>query len=279
MKKPYDIKQLKTEGVVTLPYPSDLREAVEKSIGLWKKFTELPVEVKKGLPYSNSADGVGYEMKDGSGPKGDRKENFDIAIGGEEWLRQNLEKIESPVAREFVTHVTSLVKVMKPTILKFARDVENDFGLTDFEKEVDGSEPGFFVRFIHYFGNREAGEETATAHVDQSGFTLHLFESDPGFQCLSYDGKWIDIPISIGDQTVIINSMQMQLRSNGELKALCHRVVATPETAREGRFSAVCFVQLKNTPKYNKEKGGRLQEKEPGFNYEMPIAEFNGLFK
>ncbi|MEI8062019.1 MAG: 2OG-Fe(II) oxygenase family protein [bacterium] len=277
--KPYDIKKLKTEGAVTIPYPADLREAVEKSIGLWKKFTALPTGVKKNLPYSNNADGVGYELKDGSGPKGDRKENFDIATGGEEWLKENLGKIESPVAREFVTHVTSLVKVMKPTILQFARDVEAEFGLEGFEKEVEESEPGFFVRFIHYFGDREVGEETATSHVDQSGFTLHLFESAPGFQCLSYDGKWIDVPISCGDQTVLINSMQMQLRSKGELKALCHRVVATPETAREGRYSAVCFVQLKGTRKYDKTKSGRLQEKNPGFNYEMPIEEFAGMFK
>lgn len=279
MTQPYDINTLKTEGVVTVPYPTDLREAVEKSIGLWKKFTDLPTAVKKGLPYSNNADGVGYELKDGSGPKGDRKENFDIATGGEDWLKENLGKIESPVAREFVTHVTSLVKVMKPTILQFARDVETKLGVEGFENEVEESEPGFFVRFIHYFGDREVGEETATAHVDQSGFTLHLFESAPGFQCLSYDGKWIDVPISGGYQTVIINAMQMQLRSKDELKALCHRVVATPETAKKGRYSAVCFVQLRNTPKYDKDKGGRLQEKVPGFNYDMQIEEFREMFK
>lgn len=193
--------------------------------------------------------------------------------------KENLGKIESPVAREFVTHVTSLVKVMKPTILQFARDVETKLGVEGFESEVELSEPGFFVRFIHYFGDREVGEETATAHVDQSGFTLHLFESAPGFQCLSYDGKWIDVPISGGYQTVIINAMQMQLRSKGELKALCHRVVATPETAKKGRYSAVCFVQLRNTPKYDKDKGGRLQEKVPGFNYDMQIEEFREMFK
>lgn len=275
----YDIKELKTKGMVKIAYPPILREAVEKSLGLWKRFTALSVEVKKSLPYSNNADGVGYELKDGSGPKGDRKENFDIAIGGEEWLRENLEKIKEPAARDFVSHVTALIKVMKPTIIGFAKDVEKEFGMDSFADEVDESEIGFYVRFIHYFGDREVGEETATSHVDQSGFTLHLFESAPGFQTLTYDGKWVDVPIKAGDQTVIINSMQMQLRSKGELKALCHRVVATPETAKDGRYSAVCFVQLQKTPKYDKGKGGRLQEKTPGFNYTMPIREFAGMFK
>jgi isopenicillin N synthase-like dioxygenase len=86
------------------------------------------------------------------------------------------------------------------------------------------------------------------------------------------------MPVSEGE-TVIIPDMQMQLRSNGELRALCHRVVATPETAKNGRYSAVCFVQFVRTKKYDKDKGGRLQEKEPGFNYKMPPGEFEMMFK
>lgn len=86
------------------------------------------------------------------------------------------------------------------------------------------------------------------------------------------------MPVSEGE-TVIIPSMQMQLRSQGEIRALCHRVIATPETSVAGRYSAVCFVQLKNTPKYDKDTHGRLQEKVPGFNYELPRDEFLKLFK
>jgi isopenicillin N synthase-like dioxygenase len=114
--------------------------------------------------------------------------------------------------------------------------------------------------------------------VDQSGFTLHLFESAPGLQCLTFKNKWIDMPVSSGE-TAIIPSMQLQFRSLGKLKALCHRVIATRETAQSGRFSAVCFVQLKNTPKYDKEMHGRLQEKIPGFNYKMSPDDFKKFFK
>ncbi len=276
MKTP--IQELQTKGFVVVEYPKDLRNAVEKAIESWKMFCDLPVETKRGLPYSNNADGVGYELKDGVGNKADRKENFDITVSGAEWLRENSPAIENKIAEEFTTHTTALVEVMKPTILEFAKQVEIEFGILGFAKEVDESEVGFFTRFIHYFGDRKVGDETATAHTDQSGFTLHLFESAEGLQCLTFDGKWIDMPVSKG-QTVIIPSMQLQLRSDGKLKALCHRVVATNETASLGRYSAVCFIQLKNTPKYDKEKGGRLQEKEPGFNYKMRLGEFSKLFK
>lgn len=273
-----DIKKLKKDGAVIVQYPSGLRQAVEEAIELWEQFAALPADVKKGLPYSNSADGVGYEIKDGVGPSADRKENFDVAKGGARWLEENIGTIKSPIARMFVRNVTSLVGLMKPTIMAFARQVEEEFGIEGFANEVERSEDGYFVRFIHYFGDRQEGEETATAHVDQSGFTLHLFESAQGFQVLTYDGAWQTVPITAGN-TVIINSMQMQLRSEGGLKALCHRVVATPETAKTGRYSAVVFVQLKDTAKYDKAKCGRLQERAPGFNYRMSPEAFAEMFK
>lgn len=170
-----------------------------------------------------------------------------------------------------------LINLIRETTLEFAQKCEQEYDLQGFEAEVSRSV--FFVRFIHYFGDRELGAETATAHVDQSAFTLHLYESDPGLQCLTYDNKkWIDMPVSEGE-TVIIPAMQLQLRSKGELRALAHRVIATESTKKTGRFSAVCFIQLKDTAKYDKDRFGRLQEKNPGFNYEMPITEFSKMFK
>ncbi len=272
------IQELKSKGFVKLSYPKDLRKAVDGTVESWKKFCALPIWVKQNLPYSNNADGVGYEIKDGSGNKGDRKENFDVTTGGKEWLEKHIDEIKNPTALEFVEKATALVSLLKPSILEFAKESEKAFGLKDFVREVEASESTFFVRFIHYFGSREINEEIAVAHTDQSGFTFHIFESDEGFQCLSQGKKWIDIPITEGG-TVIIPSMQMQLRSDGELKATCHRVIATSETAKDGRYSAVCFVQLKNTAKYNKDIHGRLQEKEPGFNYDMPHKKFRELFK
>jgi isopenicillin N synthase-like dioxygenase len=273
-----NIQDLKTKGSVSLEYPADLRQAVVRAVRSWKNFCSLPTATKKGLPYSNNADGVGYELKEGVGRNADRKENFDLTTASKAWLERNASVINDSAALAFVQDATALVAVMKPTIMKFARECEQAFGLAGFAKEVEASEGGFFVRFIHYFGDRKVGDETASAHADQSCFTLHLFESHPGLQCLTYDKQWVDMPVSEGE-TVIIPAMQMQLRSDGQLRALAHRVVAVPETADTGRYSAVCFIQLKGFPKYDKDTHGRLQEKVPGFNYDMPIGAFKDLFK
>lgn len=266
------LRTLQTRGFVTYPYPADLRQAVRLAVSSWRSFCDLPPSAKQQFSYSNSSAGVGYEYKDGGGKSVDRKENFDIT-------RASLaEPGIDGVAEHFIKHATTLVQEVKPLILNFARQCEEVFGLEDFVREVEASEDLFFIRFIHYFGDREVGQETASAHADQCGFTLHLFESAPGLQYLSHDGQWSDMPVSEGE-TVIIPAMQLQLRSQGALKALCHRVVATEATNVTGRYSAVCFVQLNNTPVYDKEKHGRLQEKAPGFNYTLPHAEFAELFK
>lgn len=271
------ISELQTKGLVAISYPKDLRAAVQRTVESWKKFCALPNEVKDKFLFSK-VDIVGYERKDGVGPGADKKENFELTLAGSARMLQIGETVANPIAEEFLRNVIGLVGLIKPTVLDFAEQSEAAFDMKGFAKEVEEGEDLFFVRFIHYFGDREPGEETATAHADQSGFTLHLFESAPGLQCLPYESDWADMPVSEGE-TVIIPAMQMQLRSKGKLRALFHRVVATSETARDGRYSAVCFVRLKNTPVYDKDTHGRLQEKAPGFNYKLSHEEFAKLFK
>ncbi len=276
-----NIRDLQTKGFVTFPYPTDLRLAVKKAAQSWEKFCDLDPEVKINLPYSNNGAGVGYEVKDGTGNKGDQKENFDVTLAGKAWLEANAHAINNPTAVQFIEDATALIGLLKPSILEFARQVEDEFGIEGFFDEVSIGEDAFFIRFIHYPGGREVGEETASAHPDQSGFTPHLFESDKGLQCLTYEGEWVEMPVG-EDGMVIIPAMQLQLRSEGVLRALWHRVIATPATSKTGRYSAVCFVQLKKTAKYNKEKYGRLQEfkiEKKAFNYDLSHDEFGRFFK
>lgn len=271
-----NIAQLERDGFVNVSYPQDLRSAVQQAVAAWNTFCGLEQEVKTRLTYSNGSDGVGYELKVGVGNKADRKENFDVALSWLDWLNTQCKDLGAP-AQDFVKKAADLVALMKPIILDFAGSVEERYGVAGLRDEVDQGEGVFFVRFIHYFGDRHEGEETAAAHIDQSGFTLHLYESAPGLQALTHEKKWVDMPVSEG-QTVIIPSMQLQLRSDGRLDATCHRVIANAKTAVDGRLSAVVFVQLPKTRKYNKAVGGRLQEKEPGFNYGMDHELFGQLF-
>jgi len=276
------ILDLKEKGFVTFAYPEDLREAVEKAAAAWMEFCALPSEVKLGLPYSSNSDGVGYELKEGVGKSADRKENFDMTLAGQGWLEKHAVEIKNPTSLRFIKSAVAIIPVLEPLIIDFAEQVEKEFGLEDFAQDVRISRDTFFVRFIHNFPGVAVGKEMTTAHPDQSTFTPHLFASAPGLQFYGLDGKWIDVPVS-SEETVIIPAMQLQLRSEGVLKALNHNVVATKETTKTGRFSGVCFVQTKNTPKYDKERWGRLQEmiqdRGLGFNYRMDDKEFAELFK
>lgn len=273
-----NIKDIKSKGFLELSYPEDLRSSVLSIVDSWKDFCDLPFELKNKLSYSNKSDGVGYEYKDGNGLSKDRKENFDITLSGISWLEDNIKDLNSDKISIFIENAISLVKNSQNLIYDFAYNIEKEFSFPGFCDLVKKSKENLFFRFIHYFPNSFEGTEIAGAHVDQSGFTLHLFESHKGLECMDFNKKWI--PMDVDEyKTVIIPSMQLQLYSRGYFKALAHRVVSTKETEKTGRYSTVCFVQFKDFPKYNKEKFGRLQEREPGFNYDMPYGQFSDMFK
>ena len=275
-----DIHTLGSKGLVNIPYPPDLRRGIENAVAMWQKFCTLPEEIKMKFPYqADTVTGAGYELKKVPGATLDLKENFQFDLEAKDWCLEEARKIGNPTISAFVNELTSLVEVMKPTVLSFAQEVEREYVVKDFGKEITENPKNWVIRFLHYFGGAKPGEEIAKAHSDKSGFTLHLYESDPGLQYLDREYHWQDMPVSTGE-TAIIPGMRMQYRSEGRLKATCHRVVATPETAQRGRFSAVAFIHPgSGTPQYNKEGAGRLQEFKPGFNYEMPFEEFAKLFK
>jgi len=275
------MNNLQTKGFVALPYPADLRQAVEEAQKCWKAFCALPDGIKRSFPYSNGGAGVGYEDKRVTGGGADFKVNFDLTFGDLAWLEGKAVDMANPTITAFIRAAIKVAELIGKPIITFAKDLEERFGMDGFESEVAESKNAYFIRFIHYFAGAEINQETAEAHTDQSGMTPHLFSSASGLECLTQEMEWVPMPVSHGEM-VIIPSMQLQLRSKGALKATVHRVVATPETIETGRFSAVCFVQFKSTPKYDKSKKGRLQEahkKELGFNYRMPHDEFARLFK
>ena len=110
-----------TTGVVTRMYPQDLLSAVEQSVHLWKQFCAMPEDLKKILPYSNRADGIGYELKDGSGNKGDRKENFDMTTAGVDWFLERTANIKDRTGADFTRSIQTLIKLLKPEVVDFAR--------------------------------------------------------------------------------------------------------------------------------------------------------------
>jgi len=264
------IKSLKTDGVAMMPYSPELRATVEAAAIAWQEFCELPIEEK--MNFADLGPMTGYEFKDNHEPYGDRKENFDITGS------LPAELLGMSESHDFMRHAAEISQAMSALAIDFARQAENEYHILGLTERTSISTHQIFTRFLHYFGDRTLGEEIATTHCDQSGFTFHLFETDPGCQRLDYQTKqWVDMPVEPGKMAAF-PAMQLQLLSGGELPALSHRVVATDETKEIGRFAIVCFVRLAHTPEYDKSKYGRLQEFKPGFNYGMSQKEFGQLF-
>lgn len=270
-------KFLKT-GVYQLVYPTGLHEKVSEALKAWKAFVALDDSLTSQFPYK---DGVGFEHQKGGGPTADHKKDFHYTDDGSDFLWKTAQGLPSELAstsKVLLRKAQELIAYLGPTVSEFAWGIEKECGIEDFSQEVLASRGTWFLRFLYYPGDRKPGEHMAVPHIDKSAFTFHLYESDPGLQGLSYaDKQWFDTPVS-EDATIIFPGFQLQRKSEGRVKALCHQVVANEKTAETGRFSMVVFFSLKNTPKYAKEQG-RLQDFEPGFNYMLSPEEVAKRFK
>jgi isopenicillin N synthase-like dioxygenase len=275
-----NLQTLETAGFVRIPYPPALRAGVLEAVEAWKQFCLLPNGAKQLVTYSGdmNVSGVGYELKLEAGGTNDLKEDFHLRVSERHLIEEDVRKA-GPEAVEFMEKALALAPLMRPVIFGFAEAVEREYGMEGFLADTRDRMPRALIRFLHYFGGRQPGECLATPHVDKGGFTLHLHESHPGLQHLSFENERWE-PMDFGEgETAIIPAMRMQYRSGSRLKATCHRVVANEETARTGRYSAVCFMDFANTPYYDKARLGRLQDQPAGFNYRMPFEEFSQLFK
>lgn len=266
----------KRDGVTMVTYPEEMRALVVEASDQWRDFYRLPDAVKQRLSGSAATTTtVGYEQKDGTGPSADRKENFDFSVPTAEELADVRRRFhDNPAALGFIETAAQLADEVQQLAETFGEQ------LTPYDDEVAkrirAGRP--FIRFLNYFGDRQAGDTIAQPHVDNGGFTFHLYESEAGCERLTYDtATWLTMPVAPG-HAAVIPGMQLQLVSDGELRGLCHRVVATEQTKTVGRQAIVGFYSLGETPVYDKARHGRLQEYTPGFNYAMPPHEFTTLF-
>jgi len=267
-----DVTALETKGFVSVEYPLDLYLSVEKAMGAWEYFCELPKEEKVKLAGGDRLHDFGYMIREDEGPRADKKELFHVSMNDMSELYEKARCISDRRALRFIDYVETLILGSQVIVQEFARGIEGAYHLNGFEQEVMESKDRWNFRYIHYFG----GEVLAHAHADRGGFTLHLYESAAGGEYLRFDRVWRPWPIN-RKRTIIFPSMGMQFRSTGKIKALWHRVRANPQTIQKGRFAMVAFIDFTMSHKYDDSKR-RLQDFEEGFNYDMPFAEFQKLF-
>lgn len=266
------IDTLDTDGFVTLEYPQLLRNRVRDAMESWKNFCKISPEDKQRLSGGDRLRDFGYMRRNDQSAHADQKELFHVSRNRVDELGAKASGFLDNRASEFIHMIDLLLQESVPLIQTFAQEVEDRYQLSGFEKEVMNAQDNWTYRYLHYFG----GGALAHAHVDRGGFTLHLDESDGGGEYYDFDRQWHPWPVS-EKQTIIFPSMGLQYRSGGKLKALWHRVQPTLRTTLDGRYSMVAFIDFKQSHRYN-DAVKRLQDFDPGFNYHMPLQEFNVLF-
>ena len=270
---------LQRDGVMQVEYAEELKDAVVLAADAWIQFCTLPLTEKMKLATDNSFNGIGYETKVTDIVGKDRKEKFDYSTAGHIGDGNTDIENSNPAVKELIRAASVLPKLTERAILEVARAVQGPIGNERSLDEVAArSAPMAFFRFLHYPSGAPVGTEVAEPHADHSGITLHLFESSDGCQKLDFDKKtWSPLPVADG-KAIAFGGMQLQLASQGEVTALCHRVISNETTSEVGRFAIVCFTALDGYPHHDRARNGRLQDKEPGFNYGMPHEEFSRLF-
>lgn len=170
-----------------------------------------------------------------------------------------------------------MFEFLEPIVEKYATKIEKEADIDGLVNEVMMNKSSWILRYLHYFGGKDK-PIMANPHIDKSGFTIHLYESDPGlgYYCM-HTKIWKSI-INSNEYLTIMNGAQIQLRTKNKFIAHCHRVLNDNTTVMKDRHVLVCFIPLERTPRYNKTKYGNMQSHEPGFNYHLSYKKFSKFF-
>lgn len=274
------LSDLKKDGFINIQYPESVRKSVEGTSVAWKKFCTAETTVKESFHYSEVAE-AGYEFKGVVGVGKDLKENFHMTPKS----ISNLEGIAAKTGNQDATNFIISGKKLFEDTYEFVKDVllkiEEESGIVGLAERGLRLQGDWIIRFLHYLPGMPVGNEIAATHPDKGSVTLHLYESDGGLQYF-WDGVWKDMPVS-SEYTASIGGMGLQYATECQVKATNHRVIATENTSKEGRYSIVMFIPVADVPEYDKERYGRTQDvilKEGvGFNYNLTFPEFKEYFK
>jgi len=268
------VTTLVTDGYVTIPYPQSLRVRVHEAMQSWKNFCALPIEEKRKLSGGDRVSDFGYMRREDTGPRVDDKELFHVVKNEMSRLHTKVVTVSDQRAVRFIDAVETLRKESAPFIQEFAQAVEQEYQLNGLEEAVANSQHNWTFRYLHYFPGKRPS--LANAHADRGGFTFHLWEDHVGGEYFDFDREWH--PWSVSEtKTIIFPSMGLQYFSHCALKALWHRIVPNKITETTGRYSMVAFIDFNMSHRFD-DNQYRMQNFEPGFNYNMPFRDFKKLF-
>lgn len=231
---------------------------------IWEQFVRFPRNQKEKILYQN---GGGYEFK-AKGVTFDEKENFHLKHNDYKRI------IDSTVGSDtafrgavgvYLQFGLGTLEIYKKIMLDVAGELQH-LVECDIKSEIEKSSPNWPQRSLFYLPG-QSDSTIADSHPDKGFITIGSFASCRGLQiCNPKTMEWESVSIPY-QHVLIMPGIQSQILTNSKIKALWHRVVNSPESVVNGRFSQVVFCDLDGQPKYNKEKYGSTQEKDVGFNY------------
>ncbi len=254
------------EGYARIALSRSYKEATQKSQDAWADFCDQPLDAKLKFTFEN---GCGYEYK---GPEHlDHKENFHVRLDYDISHIENLTDVDV----RFINAAKDVLRMRDP-IEEFVRLMEES-SETDFTSLIMENSDLWVLRFLHYFPSEK--QALAAEHIDKGGSTLHIYESEGGFEYLDWNGDWKSMSFN-HDEAVVFPSMQAQFHSEGMLRALWHRVKPTETSKTKGRYSIVLFLDYNSPWKYDKGRWGATQKAfaAAGCTYTMNHEEFKKYF-
>lgn len=264
-----NLKELKTQlvlnGFVQIARDPELQTAIDDVMSSWKAFYEQDVVHKQKYHMTHTG---GYELKNKTGETYDDKENMHISIA----YYPKVKKM-SLIDQILFNRSKRLIRLLFDSIMNIAR-VFDGYGDSDILDLFEQAKNNFILRLLHYPPG-SPDEVLASSHVDK-GITVHVTENAPGLQIL-WKGEWLSIEPK-PDHLLAYAGMLGQYYTCCAVPALDHRVINCEQTFKNGRDSAVMFIDIGNVT-YDKDKWGRTQDVFPnGENYNLNFNAFKQYF-
>ena len=180
------------------------------------------------------------------GPKVDMKRVLDLSPERLEAIHANdpdLVVLQEGALAESLVYWENLRMDVAP---KIVRAVAEAVGSEDVVKDAAVN-----YRMVDYYERNQENMDSMVAprcgeHRDFGTFTL-IFPSHKGFQ-VNIDGEWMDLPPIQEGSAILLFGWCTQIRSNGRIPAVLHRVSDVEGVSRRTSAVLFCAPKLEDTP-------------------------------
>jgi hypothetical protein len=249
---------------------------------MWKRVVALPIPVLEDFGYEPDLkrSGVGIEVKL-------RGTSFDHKLVMHTTLDSILQQLKvaqridtSGALESFLLAARDILLLVYEPARGYAELLEKTYELPGFTEQVLAEKRTWMLRYLYYPpGSVRPPGDLAKAHADKGGFTFDLLNGDGRFEYLAQTNplEWKKLKAR-NHMLPVVAGVGLQELTGSRITAVAHRVVATDESYRHGRYAAVCFIDFLKRRHFNKALYGSQQEQPLGWNYEYSPEKFASYF-